>query len=165
MAKSALRLSVLAAGLMLMLAASASAQVINFEATLSGGEEAPAPGLNTGAVGAAEVGVDLTNREVVVNLQLFNIPTGTTAGHIHAGARGTSGPVILDFNFPAGRTGDMPITFRLGSSAFRPRPEIGINTLDDAIQTIAGGNSYINIHTTQYPGGEIRGQLTRKVNP
>jgi hypothetical protein len=162
MVKRTLCLSMLAAGLALMLETSASAQVINFTAALNGGEETPAPGLNTGAVGAAEVGVDLTNREVVVNLQLFNLPTGTTAGHIHAGARGTPGPVILDFNFPAGRTGDMPITFRLGQAAFRARPEIGINTLDDAIQTIVGGNSYVNIHTTQYPGGEIRGQLIRK---
>ncbi|MGH9346519.1 MAG: CHRD domain-containing protein [Vicinamibacterales bacterium] len=163
MIRRALQPSVLTVGLTLVMAISASAQVINFEATLNGGEETPAPGLNTGAVGTAEVGVDLASREIVVNLQLFNLPTSTTAGHIHAGARGTPGPVILDFNFPAGRTGDVPITFRLGQAAFRARPEIGINTLDDAIQTIVGGNSYVNIHTTQYPAGEIRGQLTRKV--
>jgi hypothetical protein len=162
MVKRTLRLSVLAAGLTLMMVPTVSAQVINLTATLSGGEETPAPGLNTGAVGTAEVGVDLTNREVVVNLRLFNLPTGTTAGHIHAGARGTAGPVILDFTFPAGRTGDLPITFRLGESSFRARPEIGITTLDDALQTIVGGNSYVNIHTTQYPAGEIRGQLTRR---
>jgi hypothetical protein len=162
MVKRALHLSVLAASLTLLMAATASAQVINLTATLSGGEETPAPGLNTGAVGTAEVGVDLTNREVVVVLQLFNLPTGTTAGHIHAGAKGTPGPVILDFNFPTGRTGDLPITFRLGEAAFRARPEIGINTLIDAMQTIVGENAYVNIHTTQYPAGEIRGQLTRK---
>jgi hypothetical protein len=162
MVKRALHLSVLAAGLTLMLTASANAQVLNFTANMNGGEETPAPGLNTGAVGLAEVGVDLTNREVVVNLQLFNLPTGTTAGHIHAGSKGTAGPVILDFNFPAGRTGDIAITFRLGQSALRPRPEIGINTLDDAIQAIVGLNAYVNVHTTQYPGGEIRGQLVRK---
>jgi hypothetical protein len=162
MVKRALHVPVFATALLFMLAGSASAQVIKLEATLNGGEETPAPGLNTGAVGTAEVGVDINNREVVVNLQLFNLPTGTTGGHIHAGARGTAGPVILDFNFPAGRTGDMPITFRLGQSALRARPEIGINTLDDAIQTIVAGNSYVNVHTTQYPGGEIRGQLTRK---
>lgn len=163
MLRRTLRLSLLAAGLMLMMSLPAAAQnVVNLTATLNGGEETPAPGLNTGAVGTAEVGVDTVNREVVVNLRLFNFPTGTTAGHIHAGARGTPGPVILDFNFPTGRTGDVTITFRLGESAFRARPEIGINTLDDAIQTIVGGNGYVNIHTTQYPGGEIRGQLTRR---
>ena len=164
MVKRALHLSVLAAGLTLMLTASANAQVLNFTANLNGGEETPPPGLNTGAVGLAEVGVDLTNREVVVNLQLFNLPTGTTAGHIHAGSKGTAGPVILDFSFPQGRTGDIAITFRLGQAAFRARPEIGINTLDDAIQAIVGLNAYVNVHTTQYPGGEIRGQLVRKTD-
>ena len=161
MVKKALHFSVLAAALTLVLTTSASAQVLNFTANMNGGEETPAPGLNTGAVGLAEVGVDVANREVVVNLQLFNLPTGTTAGHIHAGSKGTPGPVILDFTFPQGRTGDMAITFRLGQAAFRARPEIGINTLDDAMQAIVGENAYVNVHTTQYPAGEIRGQLQR----
>lgn len=159
-----LRLLFVAAGLMLMISSPAAAQVVNLVATLHGGEETPAPGLNTGAVGTAEVGVDLSHLEVVVNLRLFNLPTGTTAGHIHAGARGTPGPVILDFVMPTGRTGDLTVTFRLGQSAFRARPEIGIHTLEDALQTIVGGNSYVNVHTSQYPAGEIRGQLTRR-NP
>ena len=166
MVKKALRLMVLAVTVMIGTALSASAQSLTFEATLSGGEETPAPGLNTGAWGLAEVGVDVTNREVSVSLQVFNLPTGTTAGHIHAGAKGTPGPVILDFTMPSGRTGDFTVNFRLGQGAFRARPEIGINSLDDAIQAIVGGNAYVNVHTSQYAGGEIRGQLTRKpANP
>jgi hypothetical protein len=43
--------------------------------------------------------------------------------------------------------------------AFHARPEIGINTFADALQAIAGGQAYVNIHTTTFPGGEIRGQL------
>lgn len=165
MVKRALHLSVLAAGLTLVMAASASAQNVTLVATLSGGEETPPPGLNTGAFGFAEVGVDATSLEIVVSLQLFNLPTGTTAGHIHAGAKGTAGPVILDFAFPAGRTGDMVMTFRLGPASLRPRPEIGISSFEDAMQAISAGNAYVNIHTTQYPAGEIRGQLTVKQTP
>jgi hypothetical protein len=33
--------------------------------------------------------------------------------------------------------------------------------MDDIIQAIVNGNAYVNIHTTQNPGGEIRGQLKR----
>jgi hypothetical protein len=91
---------------------------------------------------------------------LFNIPTGTTAGHIHIAARGIAGPVVINFPIPTGRTGDLPLTFRVGAAAFVPRPEIGINSMADAIQAIVGGNAYVNIHTSQYPGGEIRGQLS-----
>lgn len=155
----------LAAGafaLTIALAASASAQTVTLTAILTGGEETPAI-INTGAVGTAEVSVDVANREVAVTLKVFNIPTTTTAGHIHIGAKGTPGPTVL--NFPSslvGRTGDFTMVFRLGDTpgVFNVRSAIGILTIDDAIQAITGGNSYVNIHTRQFPGGEIRGQLT-----
>ena len=162
MFKKALPLAVLAAGLLMTTADAASAQNVNLTATLSGAEETPAPGINTGAFGFAEVGVDLTNEEVTVGLQVFNLPTGSTAGHIHAGGRGTPGPVILDFVLPTGRTGDFTLNLRLGRAQFRARPEIGIATFEDALQAIAAGNGYVNIHTTQNGGGEIRGQLVRR---
>jgi hypothetical protein len=113
-------------------------------------------------VGTAEVSVDRVNREVAVTLNVFNTPTATTAGHIHVGPAGIAGPVVL--NFPAGvvgRTGDFAMTFRLGERDFVARPAQGINTMDDIIQAIVNGNAYVNIHTTQNPGGEIRGQLKR----
>jgi len=146
----------------LMLSTQAAAQTMTLTAKLSGGEETPAI-LNTGAVGTAEVSVDATSRELAVTLKVFNLPTAATAGHIHIGPKGIGGPTV--FNFPAslvGRTGDFTMVFRLGDLAgvFTPRPAIGISTIDDAIQSIVGGNSYVNVHTTQNPGGEIRGQLT-----
>ena len=146
--------------LALVLATQASAQTVTLRTTMTGGEETPI--LNTGMIGTAEVSVDIANREIVVSLSIFNTPTSTTAGHIHVGPAGISGPVII--NFPralAARTGDFAMSFRLGERDFVPRPAQGINTIDDAIQSIVNGNSYVNIHTTQNPGGEIRGQLKR----
>jgi hypothetical protein len=160
MVKKALYACVMAAGVVMLFSATASAQGrVRLTASLNGGEETPAPGLNTGAFGSAVVEVDAARSEVTVDLRVWNLPTGSTAGHIHAGARGTPGPVIMDFTFPAGMTGDFSLNLRLGQSAFRARPEIGIVTLADALQAIAAGNGYVNIHTTQYAGGEIRGQL------
>lgn len=144
--------------LALVLATHASAQTLT--TTMTGGEEVPV--VNTGMVGTAEVSVDAANREVAVTLNVFNVPTATSAGHIHVGPAGIAGPVVL--NFPAGvvgRTGDFAMTFRLGERDFVPRPAQGINTIDDIIQAIVLGNAYVNIHTTQNPGGEIRGQLKR----
>ena len=146
--------------LALVLAAQASAQVVTLRTTMNGGEETPV--LNSGMVGNAEVSVDLASRELAVTLNAFNVPTATTAGHIHVGAAGIAGPVVL--NFPpgvVGRTGDFAMTFRLGERDFVARPAQGINTMDDIIQAIVNGNAYVNIHTTQNPGGEIRGQLKR----
>ncbi len=151
------------AAALLISATPASAQVVNMTATLTGAEETTSTpgvlGLLTGAVGTATVSVDATNEEVAVQLQLFNFATGTTAGHIHVGPRGVAGPIVLNFPIPNGRTGDLPLSFRLGQAAFVARPEIGINTMQDLIQAIVGGGAYVNIHTSQFPAGEIRGQL------
>ena len=155
--KTMLAAGAFALALLLLPAATASAQVVNMTATLTGGEENPA--ILTGAVGVADVSVDQTGRDIAVTLRLFNLPTGTTAGHIHAGPRGVNGPVVVDFPIPAGRTGDLTLTFRVGNSQFRARPEIGINTIDDVIQAMVGGGAYVNVHTSTNPGGEIRGQL------
>ena len=152
------------AAALLISASTSSAQVVNMVATLSGGEETTATpgvlGLLTGAVGTATVAVDATNQELAVTLNLFNFATGTTAGHIHVAPRGVAGPVVINFPIPTGRTGDVPLSFRVGTAAFVARPEIGIATMADAIQAIVGGGAYVNIHTSANPGGEIRGQLT-----
>jgi hypothetical protein len=147
-----------AAAALLISAASASAQVTTLTATLNGGEETPI--VLTGAVATVVVSVDPTARELAVELRAFNLPTGTTAGHIHIAPRGIAGPVVIDFPIDRGVTGDFNQSFRIGAVQFHARPEIGINTLDDAIQAIVAGNSYANIHTTANPGGEMRGQLT-----
>lgn len=148
---------------LLISATPSSAQVVNLTAILGGAEETTATpgvlGLLTGAVGTATVSVDAAAEEIAVTLNLFNFSTGTTAGHIHVGPRGVPGPVVINFPIPTGRTGDLPLTFRLGTAAFVARPEIGIATFQDAIQAIVGGGAYVNIHTSQYPAGEIRGQL------
>src|SRR5262245_40059508 len=147
----------------LISATPSSAQVVNLAATLGGAEETTATpgvlGLLTGAVGTATVSVDATNQEIAVTLALFNFATGTTAGHIHVGPRGVAGPVVINFPIPTWVTGDLPLVFRVGPAAFVARPEIGINTFQDAIQAIVGGGAYVNVHTSQYPAGEIRGQL------
>jgi hypothetical protein len=67
---------------------------------------------------------------------------------------------VIDFPIGTGRTGDFTLNFRVHDGpAFHARPEIGIRTFADALQAIAGGNAYANVHTSAFPGGEIRGQL------
>ena len=141
-------------------AAGASAQAVVATATLGGGDETPI--LLSGAAGTAEVAIDTTAKEFAITLRIFNIPTTTTAGHIHVGSKGIAGPVVLDFPAIAGRLGDFVTAFRVGEASFRPNAAIGINTIDDLIQAVANGNAYVNIHTTTFPGGEIRGQLVPK---
>jgi hypothetical protein len=139
----------------------ASAQtLVIMRSTMTGGEETPNIVLS-GAVGTAEIAVDPVNQEITVQLRVFNLPTGSTASHIHVGPKGVSGPVVIDFPIGTGRTGDFTLNFRVHEGpAFHARPEIGIVTFADALQAIAGGNAYVNVHTSTFPGGEIRGQLS-----
>ena len=146
-----------AVALLLLPAAPAQAETINARAILGGGEEVPA--LLTGAVAIADLAIDTEARTIAVEIRIFNIPTATTAGHIHVGPKGVAGPVVVDFPIPQNRVGDMNLNFTVGASQLRPNPGIGINTIDDVIQAIVGGGAYVNIHTATFPGGEIRGQI------
>ena len=148
-----------AAGLS-VLPAVASAQTVDMVATLSGSQETPAPGVNTGASGSANVQIDVPSEELSVSLSVFNLVSPTTAAHIHVAPPGSAGPVVLDFPLPAGRTGDIKIEFRLHRVNVRPQAAIGILTMTDVIQAILTGNAYVNVHTQANGAGEIRGQLT-----
>lgn len=146
----------------LLAAAPASAQTYTLTANLTGGNETPAPGLNTGAFGTATVVVDMTARTVTYNVQVFNLPSGVTASHIHVGATGTPGPIILAFSPPPNASNDFSYSGTLKDTDFIARSDQGIRSADDAFQAILGGNTYVNVHSAVNPGGEIRGQLVLK---
>jgi CHRD domain len=153
--KRLLSVCVVAAATFAFCVAPAAAQTLT--ANLNAGEETPS--FLTGAVGTVEVSVDQKNEELAVALTVYNLPAGTTAGHIHIAPKGIAGPVVINFPIPTGRTDDLRLTFRVNGKDFVARPEIGINTMTDAIQAILLGNAYVNVHTTAHPAGEIRGQL------
>ncbi|MBC6991919.1 CHRD domain-containing protein [Hymenobacter sp. BT491] len=66
------------------------------------------------------------------------------AGHLHRGAPGTNGPVV--YPFPSLTS---PVT---GTATFTQADE----------DLLLGGAFYANFHSTQYPGGEIRGNIVKK---
>jgi len=148
----------LIAALVLLLGASvqAHAQTIRLTAVLSGSNETPS--VLTGGAGSAEVFVNLGRRTVTYEIQIFNMPTLTTAGHFHVGGPGLAGPVVVDLA-PPGVTDDFTLRGEASASSLRPRADQGIRTWDDFIQALVGGQIYVNIHSATNPGGEIRGQL------
>jgi CHRD domain/PEP-CTERM motif len=48
----------------------------------------------------------------------------------------------------------------LTSASLLPDPADGINTFAEAVNAIEAGQTYFNIHTVAFPGGEIAGQIT-----
>jgi hypothetical protein len=145
----------------MLAAAPASAQTYTLTADLHGGNETPA-GIITGAFGTATVVVNMTERTVSWTIDVFNLPSGLVAGHIHVGAPGIGGPTMVNFTVPGPLSNDFRLTGNATDAGVTLRPEQGIRTPDDAYQAILGGNTYVNLHTQVNPGGEIRGQLRLK---
>jgi len=81
--------------------------------------------------------------------------TDVTASHIHDGAAGVSGPVIVGL-FGGSFSGDGELV----SGTFSAGADIGGGmTFDQLVEKMRAGTVYVNVHTTANPGGEIRGQI------
>src|SRR5687768_12058059 len=145
----------------LMFGAAAQAQTITFTANLHGGNEVPA--VSTGSAGTAVVTWNTATRAGTYRVDVFNMPVGTTASHIHVGAPGVGGPVVINFTVPAGGiSNDFALVGTFGCSDVVARAAQGINSCDDFEQALLLGNTYVNVHSTANPGGEIRGPLVRQ---
>lgn len=97
-------------------------------------------------LGSFNLGLD--NNKLEVNVLVNDLTSSITNAHLHYGAPGVSGPVIVPIS--QFRNGDMyqgvfDLTTLTNQQAF--------------LDSLRMGKVYVNIHTTNYPGGEIRGQL------
>ena len=140
-----LRAPSLALGLLSVLLTCGIAQAaeVNFKADLSGASEVPP--VNTAGKGTATAGLDTTTKTLTWTVTYSGLSGPATAGHIHGpAAAGTNAGVLVPFS---------------GSPA---SPIKGSATLTDAqISDLEAGRTYINLHTANNKGGEIRGQLVR----
>jgi CHRD domain len=130
--------------LFILTAATANAQT--FGAVLTPSQETP-PTTSNG-FGNATVTLDPTHTSITVNVTVSGLTTPIILAHIHKGAFGVAGGVVIDFSAPTNfANGKLSKTFAIDK------------TLGDDIAANPT-NYYVNVHTTQNPGGEIRGQLT-----
>jgi hypothetical protein len=137
--------------------ASAEAQVRNFTAQLSGGNETP--GVVTGAGGVATITLNTATQTVTYRVDVYNLPSGATAAHFHASGPGVAGPIVVGFTVPNGISNDFAISGTASASDLQPRQAQGIGSWEDFIQALTLGQIYVNVHSQVNPGGEIRGQV------
>jgi hypothetical protein len=159
----------------LLFCASSQAAVHVLSTTLSGGIEAP-PNASAGT-GTAFFTYNDVAHTLALNV-VFSGLTGTvTAAHIHAtttvafsGTAGVATQVPTFDGFPLGGTsGSYQQTFDLTAAAsYNPAflnnaTNLGSTATAEATLTSAmfAGKAYLNIHTTSFPGGEIRGFTSR----
>lgn len=115
-----------------------AAQLVPLVTTMSGAEEVPGPGDGDGS-GSAYLWVDRVGNEVCYSGSVEDIGAPTGA-HIHTGALGVAGGVAVAL--------DLDLS---GCAAVD-------DSLADLLATSPEGY-YLNVHTAEFPGGAVRGQL------
>lgn len=156
--RRALTLAIAGLFVLLVSAVQAQAQTYVFTAQLSGGNETPA--VLTGAGGTATVTVNNTAQTIEWVVDVYNFPSGVTAGHIHVGPPGVAGPTVVNFTVVSGVSNDFRISGSAGASGINARTAQGIGSFEDVVQSLLTGQMYVNLHSQVNGGGEIRGQLT-----
>ena len=107
---------------------------------LTGDQEVPAnasTAVGTGSITVAQDG-GVSGSVAAPTLQ-------ATAAHIHVGAKGVNGPVIIPLTGGPGGTWSVPT---------------GAKLTGEQMDAYKAGNLYVNVHTAEHKGGEIRTQLT-----
>jgi Cu/Zn superoxide dismutase len=115
----------------------------SLHATLSAAQEVP-PTKSSGA-GTADFTLDPSTKQLSWKISYSGLTGDATAAHIH-------GPAA-----PGAKAG---VVVNLAPSGLK-NPIEGSTTLTDAqVGDLTSGKDYVNIHTAQNKGGEIRGQIT-----
>ena len=107
--------------------------------TLSPAEEVPAASSSGSGSGSIRVAEDGS-----VSGSVSTTGVQGTMAHIHQGAKGSNGPVIV----PLDKNGD---TYSVPA---------GRKLSADQLKDLKAGNLYVNVHTARNKGGEVRGQLS-----
>lgn len=167
----------LSASLLFLGAGVAHATVITYGAALSGANEVPANG--SPATGLATVLIDDVTNMMTVNATFSGLAGTSTASHIHCcttlpdtGNAGVATSLPTFPTFPLGVTsGTYTETFDLLNASTYNANFISTHggSVDSAraafLAGLATDRAYLNIHTTAFPGGEIRGFLTEVPEP
>jgi len=133
-------------------AAVAASDSVDFYATLAGSSETTP--VTTDAAGAAAFSLspDGTSVDYVV---ITHGLEDATAAHIHTGAVGTDGPPVV---FLFGPDAGLDVDGTLMRGTFT-EADLLSGTMADLVAAMRAETTYVNVHTTANPGGEIRGQV------
>jgi len=140
----------------------------NIRETLSGYEEVPAISTAGSGTFAARISKDETS--VDYSLSYSDTESNVTQAHIHFGQKGVNGgiSVFLCSNLGNGPAGTQPCpaapatisgTFDADDVIGPAGQGIASGQFEELIRAMKAGVTYVNVHTVDRPGGEIRSQI------
>jgi hypothetical protein len=112
------------------------------DVSLAGDHEVPPVKSSGSAKGTVTVGAD---KSVKADITVTGFTP--TAAHIHQGAAGANGPVVVPFT-------------KSGDNKFVAAPDAKLT--DAQYEAYKKGDLYVNVHSAANPGGEVRAQLKGK---
>lgn len=127
-----------------MMATAAQSETVTLSAELSGANEVPPN--DSDASGTAEATLDTEAMTLSYSIVFEGLSGPVIGAHLH-------GPV------GEGANAGILIPFETKESPIEGTTEV----TDAQVQDILGGLTYVNIHTDQHPGGELRGQLKQSM--
>jgi len=120
-------------------------QVVTITTALSGAQEVPP--VVTAGTGTATLTIDINTGAISGSVTFAGLGSNAVAAHIHQGAAGVNGPVLIPL---AGGAGGTSGTWTVPAGTFLTAANIA---------TLKADGLYVNIHTVNNPNGEIRGQI------
>jgi hypothetical protein len=138
------------------------------KAVLNGYQEVVGPGsISTVGAGEFEARIDEKARVITYTLT-YTVETPATQAHIHFAQRHVGGGVIAFLCGGAGKPPCPPGTAdeAVVTGVITPADIIGPadqgiepGSFDETVRAMEAGATYVNVHTTRWPAGEIRGQI------
>ena len=137
---------------------------------LNGYEETPSAVSTTGT-GTFDARISHDGSAIDWELSYSDLEGAVQQAHVHFGQSGVTGPisVFLCTNLGNGPAGTQPCpappavisgTITAGDvTNLANERGISAGELDELIQAIRAGATYVNVHSTRWPGGEIRSQI------
>jgi hypothetical protein len=126
-----------------------------FSAELSGAQELPP--VNTNAAGA--INITGSNQSIAYRFALSNM-TNATAAHVHMGEENENGKVVLTLFKSESPSGVEIESLAGNATSDKLQGPLAGATLGDFIGIMDTGTAYVNVHTADFPNGEIRGELS-----
>lgn len=127
----------------------------SFSSVLSSSKEVP-PNVSSGTGISRANFID--SKTIRYTLRVENLTGSPTAAHFHLGASGQNGPILKTIELKASPSPN-GVQVWVGEGIWSERDDEPLNqTIRNQLNN---GNVYVNVHTEQYPDGEIRGQLVK----
>jgi len=139
-------------------------QTENFSASLSGDNEVPP--INSAGTGNFEMTIQ--PGAISFSLDFSDLSSTLTLAHLHFAPSKVAGGVMIFLcgggnqpTCPAATSGTITGTITAANVTGPGGQGITAGDLDSALAAVRDDLSYANMHTTIFPGGEIRGQVRR----